>query len=229
MRYAIYFTPPEGSLLTLAAAQWLGRDVHAPERCFEPHAWSQLVASPRRYGFHATLKAPFRLRDGLDEAALIDALGSFCARNAPVTAPNVRIARLGPFFALVPGSASPRLNAFADLIVTHFEPLRAPLSEAEIARRKPETLTPAQRALLERWGYPYVFDEFRLHMTLTGPVEDADSAAVEAALQRRFAQSLGQDLQIGHLCVFVERHAGAAFELLIQAPLTASDASAGQI
>jgi len=220
MRYAIYFTPPRQHRLSMAAAQWLGRDIYQSVDNFENHQLTDLVRAPRRYGFHATLKAPFRLKDGTEEAALLRELDRFCAATQPVKIPNLSLKALGSFLALVPGSPSSDLNALAARIVENFEAFRAPLTTAEIERRKPALLSPAQRKLLRQWGYPYVFNEFRFHMTLTGRLADDQHAMAEAELQRRFGPFLGTELPVQQISVFLEREQGAPFELLKQARLT---------
>lgn len=174
MRYALYFTPPADDPLTGAAARWLGRDAFtgkalAPDGQ-RPDGWESLVAEPARYGFHATLKAPFHLAGGQTETDLLSALDVFAAETPAFTMPRLKIGLLGSFFALVPDGDADALDRFAADVVRAFEPFRAPLSAADIARRKPETLPEPERTYLHDWGYPYVFDAFRFHMTLTGPV-----------------------------------------------------------
>ena len=62
------------------------------------------------------------------------------------------------------------------------DPFRAPLTPSERARRRPEDLDPRRRALLDRWGYPHVFEAFRFHMTLTGRLADDAREAWRARL-----------------------------------------------
>ncbi len=133
---------------------------------------ARLTEEPRRYGFHATMKAPFRLDEKHSESDLLSALMHFSSSAAPVVIPRLKLHALGPFFALVPDEPVAALNQLANDVVVAFDRFRAPLSEVEIARRRPERLSEAQRHNVERWGYPYVFEEFRFHMTLTGPVEE---------------------------------------------------------
>ena len=68
------------------------------------------------------------------------------------------------------GGSAESASALADAAVDAFEPFRAPPSPAERLRRNPDAMTPRQRALFERYGYPYVRELFRFHMTLTGPL-----------------------------------------------------------
>jgi putative phosphonate metabolism protein len=226
LRYAIYFAPASDHPLTTEASRWLGRDAFAGDTFPTPdvdgisqdevHA---LTADPRRYAFHATLKAPFELAAEYREADLIDAFKRFAATTPAFDIPNVVIGQLGRFFALVPDQIYPDLQAFAANIVEEFEPFRAPLSDADIARRKPDTLPPAHRANLMRWGYPHVMDEFRFHMTLTGQVPSEQAPAMRDALETRFTSFIGAPLSIDGLALFVEPFRGAPFTVHRWQPL----------
>nr|WP_274706801.1 DUF1045 domain-containing protein [Allorhizobium sonneratiae] len=229
VRYAIYFTPPADAPLTRAASHWLGRDAFTGEDSpqpsvtgFTPERLAELTADPRRYGFHATLKAPFHLHDTKSEADLLEAFAAFCGKTAAFNIPSVIVSQIGPFFALVPDQTYTALQDFAASVVRHFEPFRAPLSEADMARRKPEKLNDSQRAHLLQWGYPYVFDDFRFHMTLTGPVTPEDSPAMQAELNGRFADITHQPLAITGLGLFIEDSRGAPFTVHSWLPLSGS-------
>src|SRR4051812_24700877 len=123
MRCAIYFVPPPDDPLTVAAAHWLRRDGYTgagqageieglTER---DHAF--LTALPRRYGFHATLKAPFHLAEGRSVHELERQLTRFCSGVAPLSIPT-KIALIDSFFAIVPVKADPDLDMLAARIVT---------------------------------------------------------------------------------------------------------------
>ncbi len=190
-RYAVYFALPRDSALWLLAQRWLGRDCETGAALRPPalDGWSagriaEVTASPRRYGFHATLKAPFHLAPGVSLRQLHDCLGAFAAGQRPFVAPPLEVSAIGPFLALTLSAPCPEMDALAAAAVKHFDPLRAPLTEDELARRLDSGLTPRQRELLRRWGYPYVMEEFRFHMTLTGPIGDA---AARQDLQTRLA------------------------------------------
>lgn len=229
MRYAIYFTPPQGHAFTVAASRWLGRDAfegatveQAPVPGFSTDEIVALTADPRRYGFHATLKAPFSLKEGETQEGLVEAFQDFCANTEAFDIPNVIVGQLGPFFAVVPDQVYPSLQDFTASVVQQFERFRAPLSEADIARRKPERLSERQRQLLEQWGYPYVMEEFRFHMTLTGPVDAAQSPAMRDALENVFADFTHRALPVSGLGLFVEESRGAPFTVLSWLPLKAA-------
>lgn len=187
VRYAIYFTPPEASALAAFGASAIGycaasgRDVALPDSPFHDRADAMaLTEEPRRYGFHGTLKAPFELAVGRTEVELVDAARAFVRGRTPFAVPAMTVKALSRFVALVPAAPSAHLMTLAGDCVTAFEPFRAPLTEADLARRQKAPLSEPQRAHLARWGYPYVFDEFRFHMTLSGPIED-DAVRAEAA------------------------------------------------
>ncbi|MDO1580598.1 DUF1045 domain-containing protein [Rhizobium oryzicola] len=221
MRYAVYFTPPQDDALTKAAAAWLGRDAFTGETLAPPavpdltlEAWRMLVAEPARYGFHATLKAPFSLAPGRTEEELVAAFDSFVAATPATVIPELTLSSLGAFFALTPGEDSAAIDDLAAKIVRYFEIFRAPLSPEDIARRNPDKLTERKRAHLERWGYPSVFEDFRFHMTLTGQVPPEDQEQVRDILSPRFADFTGRPLPISHLGLFAEPERGAPFTVM---------------
>jgi putative phosphonate metabolism protein len=218
MRYAIYFTPGQNDPLTRIAASWLGRDPFssaqppAPAMThLSPAEIAYHTASARRYGFHATLKAPFGLADGTTEAELDDAMASFAAGAEPILLSKLVPTRIDGFLALTSGSPAPDLDHFAGEVVTAFDRFRAPLSDAEVKRRNPEALRPEEFRNLLQWGYPYVFESFRFHMTLTGRVADADLPRVRAAIDEVFAPTLERPASVDGLALFVEPEPGAPF------------------
>ena len=213
MRAAVYASPAPDSQLARLAAAWLGRDAFtgAATRAADPGR-DPLVAEAARYGFHATLRAPFRPRRGADLDALRDRLASLSSgRPAPVIR-TLTLSRLGDVFALVPGGPEPALSALESEVLAAFEPFRAPLTDAEVARRRPERLSARQRDHLHAWGYPFVRDEFRFHMTVTGPVP-GPADGVRDALESHFAPVLGRRLALDGLGLFVEPEPGAPFRV----------------
>jgi putative phosphonate metabolism protein len=226
LRYALYFTPPASDPLTLAAQRWLGRNAFTGGALEQPAVdgfdVAALTADPRRYGFHATLKAPFSLAEGRSEGELVAEIGRFASEVEPFDIPEIVVGRLGSFFALVPGDHCEALQDFAGEVVRRFERFRAPLTSADIARRKPDELTAAERQNLVQWGYPYVFDEFRFHMTLTGRVPAERRDAVERVLLDQFADFHGRPLAIAGLALFREPSRGADFTVHSLFPLAAA-------
>jgi putative phosphonate metabolism protein len=219
MRVAIYFTPPADHRLTTAATLWLGRDAFTGRPMPTPPdatvGVGTITAEPRRYGFHATMKAPFRLPRDRTLAELDRVLAAFCACIAPIKAMQLKIERLGSFFALTPASRDAAVVALAASVVERFEPFRAPPEADELARRTAAGLNAAQQRNLARWGYPYVFDEFRFHMTLTGPIAPVQRDAVLGVLQERFGALLADPIEIDALALFVQ--AGSRADFLVHA------------
>lgn len=218
VRYAIYHTPDHDDPLTIAAASWLGRDAFGnPQSSIElPPQWSgtkhmALVADARRYGFHATLKAPFHLASGASEADLLAAFNQLKLALEPVEIQSLVLRQIDGFFALVPEKADDHVQELAALLVREFDRFRAPLSDADILRRNPQNLTESQRINLEHWGYPYVFDDFFFHMTLTGRVHGEEAEAVRVILEDRFGSFLCKPHLISNIAIFVEPSAGAEF------------------
>lgn len=220
-RYAVYALPGACSAdpLRPLAEAWLGRATDGSEPApAVPEGWTRaevdaITVDARRYGFHATLKPPFRLADGLDAAAVDEAVAALAATAAPAVIAEIELRRLGGFYALTPATQTPALHALADAAVRDLDDLRAPPTPEERARRHPERLTARQRELLDAWGYPYVFDEFRPHFTLTDRVASDQAARVEATLRSYFAGQLGREVRIDALCVFHEPEPGAPFRL----------------
>lgn len=217
-RYAIYYAPPEGALADFGA-RWLGWDPSAGARREHPVIASlvrpvaALSETPRKYGLHATLKPPFRLAPGSDHTALRADLAAFAATRAPARAEGLALARLGGFLALVPVGGTAAIGALAASVVSGLDHHRAPAGPAELARRRASGLNPAQEAMLARWGYPFVMDEFRFHITLTGRLSADEAEAVEAALAPVLTPLLPSPFVIGDLCLFGEDEAGM-FHLL---------------
>ena len=164
-----------------------------------------IVSEPRRYGFHATLKPPFRLARGRKVEELEQALSSFARKNRACPLGPLKLSTLRGFLALVPVLEIPRLQAFASSIVEIFDPFRAPFNEAELQRRLSDHLDDDETTHLVRWGYPYVFNRFAFHMTLTNRIESDQQAEVRARLRKRLAALLAEDYHIDALTLFEQR------------------------
>lgn len=169
--------------------------------------------APRRYGFHGTLKAPFRLAAGTGEAELLRAAGRFAAERPAFSGPALRLSVLAGFLALTPSEPSEELERLAADCVAAFDRFRAPAAEAELARRRRAGLSARQEALLLRWGYPYVMDAFRFHLTLTGRLDEAGLGR-ERALAESMSGGGTLPLPVDAVTVAVEPADGAAFRIL---------------
>ncbi|GAC1410582.1 MAG: DUF1045 domain-containing protein [Burkholderiaceae bacterium] len=223
-RYALYFTPVPYSTWSAAGCRWLGRDAYTGLATAQLHVtgltaacMADLTASPRRYGFHATLKAPFTLAQGWTEARLLTMAEVFCRSQPPVRLHGLGVRPLGSFLALNLLKPASDVGALAQRCVDHFDCLRSPPSAEELTRRRQAGLNPREDALLMRWGYPFTEEAFRFHMTLSNNLASMDQrtvAALHHAAKRHFADVLAEPLCIDGLAVFKEAERGAPFRAI---------------
>ncbi len=220
-RYAVYWAPPPWHPLWAVGCAWLGRDPESGETLppllpagLSAERHREITAEPRRYGWHATLKAPFRLADGEDEASLDAAIAAFARQRRPFRGPPLAIAPLSDFLAVTAADTCAELNTLAAEAVAAFDCFRAPPSPEELERRRRAGLTMRQQALLARWGYPYVMEEWRFHMTLTGRLAERELADLRAALEPRFAAALAEPPLFDSIALYAEPQPGAPFVLL---------------
>lgn len=223
-RYAVYYAPPPGPLAAFGAA-WLGWDAVNGRDVAQPDLGlplERITRTPRKYGFHGTLKPPFRLAEGRRAEALIDGLGEIAAGLPPVKQAGLRLARLGQFLALVPSGETAALAELAARVVRGLDDFRALPEPAELERRRAVGLSKRQEALLDRWGYPYVLEEFRFHLTLTGRLDDPMAARTEEALETALAGLLPVPFEIRDLCLFGEGAEDGRFRLISRVRLGAA-------
>ncbi len=223
-RYAVYYAPRPGAFASRAAA-WLGWDVALGQPVAQPDLpglpvpAAALTTDPRKYGFHGTIRAPFRPADGLTGADIAATVARLASTLPPCVCDGLHLEILHGFLALTPMGDETALLALGAGVVEGTNALRAPLTAAEITKRRPEKLNPRQRELLDRWGYPHVMEAFRFHLTLTSRLaaDHADQAA--KVLRDHFAPVLPQPFVIEDLCLFGEDAAGR-FHLLHRYPLS---------
>jgi len=219
-RYAIYYTPEPGSILDRFGAKLLGYDAHAgidvpfPSATELPPDWRELTQDPRKYGFHATLKPPMALAPGKSEDELTAACEAFAKVPRAIPVIKLVVETISGFIAIVPAMACPDLERFAADCVREFDSFRAPLTEADRARRNPSKLPPRQRDYLDKWGYPYVFEEFRFHMTLTGRLDAERRAPILAMLRDRLRGSGVNDLSIDRIALFRQDRPDQRFQVI---------------
>ena len=229
-RYAIYIAPPPDTPLWAFGSRVLGYDAatgrdidgfHLPE--FGQAVWRQLTAGARIYGFHATLKAPFRLKSSYAEADLLASLellaGSVKSFSLGPLAPTVlsRKSDTG-FVALTLRQASGKLATLERRTVEELDDYRAMPTEAEIARRQPEALTARQRVHLQRYGYPYILDDYHFHMTLTDRISRPETLA--DVMADELCNTIGTaELTVSDLVLFRQEGPQARFHILRRFPL----------
>ncbi len=221
MRVALYYAPPIDDPLHDAASTWLGRDAetNAPRRQPDLPDIAAITADARSYGFHATLKAPMRLAQGVGWDEFVEAAEAVAAGIRPFDLPPLSVQDLHGFLAIRETAESHALQALADLCVAGVDHLRAPLTEAELARRRKNGLPPAQEALLKRWGYTYVFGEFFFHMTLTRRLDAAEKAIYLPAATDFFDPLLDQPRRVTDIAVFTQAAPDAPFTIAQRIPL----------
>jgi putative phosphonate metabolism protein len=233
VRYALYWAPEDGDPLGAFGAAWLGHDpasadpVRYRERLgLSPAMAEDLTAEPRRYGLHATLKAPFRLKPDARLVHLADAVDALARSTKAFTTEPLRLTNLNGFLALCPAVPSSSLDALARRSVTKLDPLRAPLTLTERARRKPQHLTPEQLKLLDTWGYPHVLEHFRFHITLTKRLTEAERSVVRPLLETATKPFCSEPFPVGSIALFGDPGDGHPFRLVQRFPLAAVSAAA---
>jgi putative phosphonate metabolism protein len=225
-RFALYFTPVPQSRLARFGAAILGYDCdtgatvpQAKLDGIDAAAAARAAAEPARYGFHGTLMAPFELAPGRSSGKLTTALADFAARCAPVALGHLKVDSIGAFTALVPAGRQDAVGALAGECLSAFNDFRAPLDADDRARRLAARLSPRQIELLERWGYPYVFEEFRYHMTLTGRLPADERARWLAALATAFAPLAHEPVEIDAVSLLRQDDRAARFRVVARQPL----------
>ncbi|TFV39677.1 DUF1045 domain-containing protein [Bradyrhizobium niftali] len=220
-RYAIYFAAGADSALTRFGAALLGYDAYTGnEEPFPREAlhvapdWSDVSADPRKYGFHATLKAPMSLAPGRTEAELMAACATFAEKARPIPAIRPIVDTISGFIAVIPAEPVDALQQLAADCAREFDSFRAALTAEDRARRKPEKLSERQRDYLDRWGYPYVMEEFRFHMTLTGRLDAERRGPILEMLRTRFASLRLDTLAVDRLALFRQDETKARFRII---------------
>lgn len=225
-RYAIFYAPEPQSALDAFAHAWFDYaeaggavpPVHDIPG-LDAATLDRAIQFPRRYGVHATLKAPFRPRPGVSQDDIRPRVEAFARNRAPIITDPLQLTELGGFLALCPTGRTRPLNWLAALCTAAFDDFRDDLDAGDRARREPERLTPAQRLLLEDWGYPFVLNEFRFHITLTGRLSERDRALLLPALAPMLRDVCTQPFELRSICLFGDPGGKAPFEHLGQFPL----------
>ena len=232
-RYAIYFVSTPGSDLDRFGAALLGYDAFSGADLPFPDGllqmvpdWREVTRDPRKYGFHATLKAPMSLAPGRIESELLAACESFAGTARPI--PEIRpvVDSISGFVAVVPAEPPAELVRLAADCTSEFDKFRAPLTPEDRARRNPSDLTPRQCEHLDRWGYPYVMEDFRFHMTLTGRLDAERREPVVMMLRKRFSETGLKTLAIDRIALFRQDNKHSRFRIVDHWKLRAREATA---
>lgn len=218
-RYAIYWVPRPDTRLAAFARRWFGSEVETGEQLALREGYGlpdglveRATASPRRYGIHATIKAPFRLREGAQLNDFINMMGAFCAKRRAPHAGKLKLHRFSRYLVMLPENDTSELEWLAQDCVTHFDVLRAPLTDADRSRRA--ISNPKAAAYFEQFGYPDIFDRFKFHITLAGPLEPAELEMVENALRPSLIALTNEPFVAPDLCICGEPGNKQAFRVL---------------
>jgi len=212
-RFAIYYVPPAGPLADFGAS-WLGWDVARGRKTPQPDLpdLRDITVTPRKYGFHGTLKPPFHLIETRTIAELEEATSAVAALLPPAICDDLGLMTLGGFLALIPLGGREAVQRVAQACVCKLDEFRRPAEESELARRRRAGPSARQEALLAQWGYPYVLEEFRFHLTLSGRLPQAERPVwVERA--QRFLPDLPAPFILDQIALCGEREDGR-FEML---------------
>jgi putative phosphonate metabolism protein len=233
-RYAIYFLPESDSALGQFGSDWLGYDADTGETAqqrtlagLSEERLAAITAEPRRYGFHATLKPPFALAAGWSLDALAVAIATFAAQRPTIIAPPLALAAIGGFWALVPSRPCSAIDDLAAGCVRSFDTFRAPPAADELARRRRAGLSENEEALLQRWGYPYVMESFRFHLTLTQRLDATEGARLASELESRVAAVCRPTLRIDAISLCHQPTPTERFRLLQRYRLASAASSTG--
>ena len=227
-RFAAYYAPEQDSTLWQAGNRWLGLDPKSGQALLPsisgrlPGPLQPVMDAPRRYGWHATLKAPFSLAPGVTVGALHEAMQALCSLHHAFVMPLLKVQRVDNFLALVPAQASPEIQGVADACVMTLHPLAQALPQSEVQRRRGGGLSDEQEHMLQQWGYPHVLKQFQFHMSLTGSL--AGVSAVDVQLLIAQAQAIFEDLaptRFDGVALVGESVSGAAFNVLHRYPFSA--------
>lgn len=225
-RFALYYAPSRASRWWEAGCRWLGRDPESgaalappvvPALAARARDVASVSSSPRRYGWHGTLLAPSRCADGTTLENVLPRALAWARRQSPFDVP-VEAAALDRFVAIRPATAdgAAAIGALAADALREFAALRAMPTEDDRRRRLEANLSARQRELLDEWGYPYVLDEYRFHMTLSDAIEPEDRRVL-IDWWRAQASALGP-LRIDAAALYVEPRPGAPFSLFARLP-----------
>lgn len=220
-RYALYYAPAPDSDLDRFGSHLLGYDAYTSDTLPLPADmkqavpdWHDLTQDPRKYGFHATLKAPLSLAPGRTEGELLAACERFAGTPRPIPVIRPVVSAISGFLAVLSAEPSHELLTFAADCVREFDSFRAPLTAADRARRNPSRLSERQVDHLDRWGYPYVMEDFQFHMTLTGKLAAERQRTILPILQRRFAELELGSLSIDRIALFRQDRKESGFRII---------------
>lgn len=218
-RYALYFSPDDNSPLGLFGNKILGRNSKsqraddAVSNFSDQRRWKSLTKKPSHYGFHATLKAPFELAAGSSPVQLKQACQQLANKLAPIELTGLAPGLISDFAALSLSLQPDALAALARTCVEALEPFRAPISEQDIQRRLHQPMSERQLFQLKHYGYPYIFDDFQFHMTLSDKLGDGDTDYLQW-LEHEYTQMVTSTPVLDQIALYSQIDRASAFVLV---------------
>ena len=224
-RYALYFDASDTDDLRRIGETWLGRDSATDASLTQPNVAGftdarirEITESVRHYGFHATLKPPFALATGRTADELKAEVQNFVQAHRRIPDVRLKVGSLDGFMALLLAEETPAVRSLADACVRSFDDFRFPSSKAELERRRKTPLTDHQDMLLERWGYPYVMDAFRFHMTLTCRLPASDRERLQPSLEAMFGPAIAKGVSVDGISLFRQDDRQSPFRRIAHYP-----------
>jgi hypothetical protein len=213
----VYFSPRQDEPLAEFGRRWFGFDTETREPVPEERRWpipTGFLRTPKRYGFHATLKAPFRLREGRGEQEFLQAVEALAAEHAPLELGLLVPKELGSFITLQQSLPNRAVDELAFTIVRDLDPFRQPLTEEEQDRIFGKGISRQQKANVFTWGYPYVGDDYIFHMTLTSILAPHEIEPWKAKVLEWGMEYLSEPVTLRDLCVFAQPSEEEPFRLI---------------
>ncbi len=229
-RYGIFFAPHDDSPLGVYGATVLRRKATSTNEWVNPlipisfentPVWRACIERPAHYGFHATINAPFELHDQHSTEELFDDIRAFCKQQQPLLLTNIAPRLTHRYDALAFDDQPADIKNFAATCATRFEKYRAPLTAADTKRRQKKALSASQIKHLQTYGYPYVFDDFNFHMTLSGTMPDDDNGFLRW-LGVLFWEMVPETPRLDRLSVFKQEDRKSAFTRIADFPFSAN-------
>ncbi len=216
-RAAVYYAPECDDPLWHAGCGWLGRDAQTKTKLAQPDVAGIKAATsdPRRYGFHATLKPPMQLAHGYQR--FLRDVELFAEKQKNFAMPPLGVVDVLGFLAICPTEPSAELAALATACVCELDAHRVPEDAVQQAKRIAGR-TARQVQNIRQFGYPYVLDDWQLHMTLSNLGE----LGLLNAAKQHFATALSVSRSVHSLAIFIETEPDSAFEVAARLPLDGS-------
>ena len=211
-RYAIYFSPYPDTFLDKVGSRWLGWNPkkgkitnHSKIKNPKFVDLKSITEKARIYGLHGTLKAPFVLKEKYSYKDLISDVELISKRHRKFIIRNLVLKKLGSFYALVPERSTKALKSLADDCVSSLDKFRKPPSSTELEKRRSNGLDFQEEVNLKKWGYPYVFNKYKFHITLTGEIRLGEEKNIRETIELNFQKVIGYPLPFLDICLFGQR------------------------